>query len=569
MESQYRSIELESRVLTLLLEPPAGMGVLLALLGGVAVGFAALLSPLEGGEGLFVQMVLLLGAPAFLSSVAMVWLVPGLRAPSASMMALLGLVEVGVFTLAGQMAGNLPGGFGLGVALSFAYLHSSLLILGGRMPPRSLLGAAPALVFPLLFLAVLRPADATALVPRVLGAAGLLVGAAWGLLLGLSRKLRRELKFSMGDLIRFYSRVLQGHPTDIRPLITGVPGEAWVDTLAFKGPHGTKAIWVSTSVHPGLMRNIGAHDMPREVTRALRDLGPVVFFKGASTHEQDPVENVSPQVAEAVRRSLKEMVFTPDAGDPVQVHHEEAVAVGQALGPAVFLLNTLAPRPTDDLDLRVHGEIERAAGELGAPRLFYVEAHNSHGDDAMILPGTPRAHHLVMASRVAVKGALVEPRRRLRLGVATRPWGSLLLLEPHPGGKRSLLAVFDENNILPEARRRAIETLAVPGLVPSESIEVCTSDNHRSIDPLHIHRPMTLEMVARLRKSLLDALEQAERGLEEVEMGYGRQTLSHMVYGRRIMEMKEFWENHRKRGRLLVIPLVAAAHLGAILLFLL
>lgn len=568
-EREYRALESSSRFLALYLNPPFRPEAILLfiLLASVAAGLAAW--ALSGNPSTLAESALLVGAPSVAGAVAAGWRGRSLHrlAPTPLMLALSGALVAGSLFTAGAAFGHRFGALAFGYAWTFSFAHALSSLLEGhaphRHPPKN--GVQPLLG--LLALALVRP-DAAPLLPKAALAAGLLFAAATLLYFSIERRMVKQLGLPIRPVLSFYREAALGHTPNIRSMVKGEEADLWVDTLAFRSRASgrLKAVLVSTSVHPGFIRPLESADMPRRVGRLLEDLGPAVVVKGPSTHEQDPMEDVSEEIARGVREAVGRMTFSAEAGEVVRAVHGRAVVTARRLASTIFAVTTFAPHPTDDVDLRVHREVEEAARGVGFS-LFFVDAHNCHGPDAMTLPDTGRARELVEASRVAFKAAAASPRRSLRVGIARRPFGALLLMETQPGDRRDLMVVLDENNMLPSARRKLLEVLSVPGVVPGDAMEFCTSDTHRSIDIGTIHQPMAPEDVERRGGELRAMLYEAEKDLEEVEAGYGRTSFRAPVFGKRILEMKAFWEEEARRGRRLYGPSLLAAYAAAVALF--
>ncbi len=584
-EREYRALESSSRSLSFYLNPPFRPEALLLFifLASIGAGLAAWAASRDPGAP--VEALVSIGAGSVAGAVVAGWRGRSLShlAPTPLVLALVGALVTGTLFAAGAAFGHRHGALAFGYAWAFPFAHIVSALLEGhaphRHPPKS---GAPSL-FGLGLLFLLRP-ETVSLAPRAATAAALLLGSGSLLYILAERRLLARVGIPIRAVISFYREAALGHTPNIRSMLKGEEADLWVDALAFRKAGGGpfKAILVTTSVHPGFIKSLESADMPRRVARLLEDLGPAVVLKGPSTHEQDPMEDVSGEIARGVREAVARMTFSPDVGESARAVHGRAVVTAQRLNSAALAVTTFAPHPTDDVDIRVHAEVEAAAREFGSG-LFFVDAHNCHGPDASTMPGTDRAAELVEAARVALKGAAAAPHRKLRLGVARRPFGAVLLFETYapegdvggqrragpasPGERRDLLVALDENNMLPAARKKLREVLSVPGIVHGDAMEFCTSDTHRTIDVGTVHNPLVPEEVERRKGDLREMLYEAEKGLEEVEAGYGRSRFRAPVFGRKILEMKAFWEEEARRGRWFYGPYILLFYAAAVALF--
>ncbi|MEM3086615.1 MAG: DUF2070 family protein [Halobacteria archaeon] len=569
-EREYRILESRSRFLKIFLNPPFRNEALLLFIAVASVATGVGAWGVSGDPGAVLEGLLAIGAASAAGGVVAGWRrgrsLSGLL-PGPLVFALTGALVTGVFFVAGAAVGHRHAALAFGYAWLFPFAHIVSALLEGRPPhrhpPRT--GAQP--LFGMLLLFLLRP-ETLSLAPRAAVATALLTAGGVFLYHSAERRLLARVGIPVRAVISFYREAVLGRTPNIRSLVKGEEADLWVDALAFRGAGGgpMKAVLVTTSVHPGFIRPIESADMPRRVGRLLEDLGPAVVLKGAATHEQDPMEDVSEEIARGVREAVGRMAFSPEAGEPARAVQGRAVATVRRIGPAAMAVTTFAPHPTDDVDVRVHAEVEAAARELGFP-LFFVDAHNCHGPEGMTVAGTDRAGELVAASRVALKSAVASPPRKLRLGVSRRPFGAVLLFETVPGDRRDLLVVLDENNMLPSARKVLREVLSVPGVVHGDAMEFCTSDTHRTIDVGTVHNPLAPEDVERRTTELRTMLYEAERSLEEVEAGYGRSRLRTAVFGRKILEMKAFWEEEARRGRWFYGPFLLSLYAAAVAVF--
>lgn len=548
----YKALEGESKFFGYLLSPPDlrilfGGIIALSLLSGILSSFIT--------ENAWFEGLIFIACSSFIATCCNSF-IHRIKIGTALMVSFISSIFLSLFLI----FGSIPLIFSL--VLLFVYQHGLYTVLLSEQPHRTFPQATYQSLSGILLIFLFHP-DLLFIFPKILLSllALILSGSIFFLLINSSMK--KMLGFELKDITRYYVDYLSGKKVEIRRIIEGEEMKAKVDILAFKSKERVKVILLSSEIHPGLMRGVGSFDYPRRVSE-LSDL-PVIVLKGASNHQQDPLEDVSEEISRIMKKEMKNMKFFREVTDPASWEYGNAKVCVQILGDTAFLLSTFAPYPTDDVDVKICEELREMAKNMGL-KLFYVECHNSHGTDAMVSPGTKKADEILSASKVALKASLAQEKKKLRIGISRRQNLSLLYMETYPDGIRQVYVILDENNIESDAREKIFEILGVEA--KGEKIEVLTSDCHRNIDLSHIHHPMRVEDVARQKKVLRELWNEALKNLEDVEFGYSSFSMEVKVLGTKILKMQEYARDQIRIGKKFYSPMILGAHLLAVLIFL-
>lgn len=250
---------------------------------------------------------------------------------------------------------------------------------------------------------------------------------------------------------------------------------------------GRRVLVVVPSLHPGPYGNLGGSDLPSKLGLGLRDLkAEVLVPHGPSTHDQNPATSQEcDRLAHWVRDALKGLNHGRRASRFVRVTRGDVTVGCQVFDGNAFLLASLAPKPTDDIDFAAGFSARAAAREAGVEDALLVDAHNCMelGSGAVNF-GSKEWYSLQEATREAVSKALSSVSDDLRVGLAS----SIDLVDPERGlgpngiqalvvevdGQRTAYLLFDGNNMVPGLREKLLE--GIRDLV--DEGEVMTTDNH-------------------------------------------------------------------------------------------
>src|ERR1035438_2965019 len=168
----------------------------------------------------------------------------------------------------------------------------------------------------------------------------------------------------------------------------GEPIDTLIGITAFKGKDGLKAIFLSPSVHPGPVGNIGGGNMPTILANIFETF--TMVSHGPSTHDFNPVSTKEVyKIGNVVKNTLKTMEYSNKAGKFFRVQSGNAKIGAQFFDNNLVLLATMASVGFDDMDFGVGlAIINLAKARTDADNVVLVECHNAfQGDGGRILPG--------------------------------------------------------------------------------------------------------------------------------------------------------------------------------------
>ena len=264
----------------------------------------------------------------------------------------------------------------------------------------------------------------------------------------------------------------------------GEPIDTIIGITAFKGKDGLKAIFLSPSVHPGPVGNIGGGNMPTNLANKFETF--TMISHGASTHDFNPVSTKEVFKIEAVvKDTFKTMEYSNKASKFLRVKSGDAKLGVQFFNNNLVLLATMAPVGFDDMDFGVGlAIINLAKARTGAENVVLVECHNAfQGDGGRILPGNKEVFELLDAAEKLKKS---DEQYDIRVGISNDPMDEVTKEEGvgESGVKAMMIEVdnqktgyilLDSNNMVIGFRERIIKHLKDFGL---DEAEILTSDTH-------------------------------------------------------------------------------------------
>ena len=307
-----------------------------------------------------------------------------------------------------------------------------------------------------------------------------------------------------------------------------------VTFVSFKTENGIKSLFISPSVHPGPLGDIGGSNMPTILANKFDHFTMVAH--GPSTHDFNPIAvSEIDKIEDSIKRGLDKIEYTKKASKFVRYNSEKANIGVQFFNKGMVILSTFAPEAVDDIEFGVGlTMMAQSRSRCNVEDSIIVDCHNSFSPESgEVLPGNAEVFHLI---DVIDKIDPNQEKYDIKVGCYEDTMGDL---DKHEGigesgiktmvvevaDQRTAYVLFDSNNMEIGFRQEIMD--AVSDLEIDE-IEVMTTDTHtvntlsRGYNPIGIaKRPEIIEYV---RLSIKEAI----KDLEKVEVGTGTKKIKNL-----------------------------------------
>ena len=307
-----------------------------------------------------------------------------------------------------------------------------------------------------------------------------------------------------------------------------------VTFVSFKNEKGIKALFISPSVHPGPLGDLGGSNMPTILANKFDHFTMVAH--GPSTHDFNPIAvSEIDKIETAVKKGLNKVEYKPSASEFVRYNSQTANIGVQFFNDGMVILSTFAPEGSDDIEFGVGlTMMAQSRSKCDVKDSIIVDCHNSFAPESgEVLPGNSEVFYLI---DVIDKIETNQNKTSLKIGCWQTTMDTLdkqegigesglktMIIEVN--NQRTAYVLFDSNNMEVGFRQEIME--AVKDLEIDE-IEVMTTDTHtvntisRGYNPVGIiKRPEIIEYV---KKSIKEAI----KDLEEVEVGTGTEKIENL-----------------------------------------
>jgi len=370
--------------------------------------------------------------------------------------------------------------FGAFVSVGFEFL-----VIQGVFQRSASISFALALIHPVSTVLIVRTPELT----EHLDPAATLGGAFAAALLVAFPLLLRRKKTGLGDdalsLFQAFMRTwAAGDSEQLEEVIAGHSEEIEVTTkiMRFRTKIGD-AYLVLPGVHPGPFHPVGSYDLPGAISRAFKELGPVMTLHRPGGHERNLATRAdTARYVQNVAELAKTMTSYNDQSflrGPLYAHIGKAAVSSLAFADDLVMTLSFAPLGSDDIDTRHEEELAKIASE-SAFDLTIVDAHNSIDPDLQSPTtndlGWRRLFEDTRTSEVNVPSIACSHSNEIGFagkGDLTENGLGLFMIERE--GTRSALILADANNSVSSLRAQVAAALRSAGY---ELIEFCTSDSH-------------------------------------------------------------------------------------------
>ena len=307
-----------------------------------------------------------------------------------------------------------------------------------------------------------------------------------------------------------------------------------VTFVSFKTENGIKALFISPSVHPGPLGDLGGSNMPTLLANKFDCFTMVAH--GPSTHDFNPIAvSEIDKIENSIRKGLERIEYSENASKFIRYNSEKANIGVQFFNEGMVILSTFAPEAVDDIEFGVGlTMMAQSRNHCKVKDSVIVDCHNSFtAESGEVLPGNSEVFQLIDVID------LIEPEQEkydIKIGCHSDNMDDLdknegvgesgiktMIIEV--GNQRTAYVLFDANNMEIGFRQEIID--AVSDLEIDE-IEVMTTDTHtvntisRGYNPIGIVK--RAEIIEYARASIIEAI----KDIEKVEVGTGTNKIKNL-----------------------------------------
>ena len=352
----------------------------------------------------------------------------------------------------------------------------------------------------------------------------------------ISSPFKKNLGIGVLDLLSLFIAHINEGSNSLEGLFENM-SEA-IDTIvtfvSFKSENGIKALFISPSVHPGPLGDLGGSNMPTILANQFDHFTMVAH--GPSTHDFNPIAvSEIDKIEESVKKGLRHVEYSPTASKFIRYKCEKAKIGVQFFNEGMVILSTFAPEAVDDIEFGVGlTMMAQSRNHCNVKDSIIVDCHNSFTPESgEVLPGNSEVFQLM---DVIESINPEQEKYEVKVGCYADNMGTLdkeegigesgiktMIVEV--GGQRTAYVLFDSNNMERGFRQEIID--AVSDLEIDE-IEVMTTDTHtvntlsRGYNPIGIAKRD--EIIEYVKISIAEAL----NDLEKVEVGTGTQKIKNL-----------------------------------------
>ncbi len=311
-------------------------------------------------------------------------------------------------------------------------------------------------------------------------------------------------------------------------------GEA-IDTVvtfvSFKTEQGIKALFISPSVHPGPLGDLGGSNMPTILANKF-DFFTMVAH-GPSTHDFNPIAvSEIDKIENSVKRGLKRVEYSPKASKFIRYTEEKANIGVQFFNDGMVILSTFAPEAVDDIEFGVGlTMMAQSRSKCGVEDSIIVDCHNSFTPESgEVLPGNAEVFQLI---DVIDKINPLQEKYDIKIGCYENNMGNLNKQEGigdsgiktmviEVDNQRTAYVLFDSNNMEIGFRQEIIDAVSDMEI---DEIEVMTTDTHTVNTLSRGYNPIGIAKRAEIIEYVKISIAESIKDLEKVEVGTGTEKI--------------------------------------------
>ena len=307
-----------------------------------------------------------------------------------------------------------------------------------------------------------------------------------------------------------------------------------VTFVSFKTENGIKALFISPSVHPGPLGDLGGSNMPTLLADKFDHFTMVAH--GPSTHDFNPIAGKEiDKIENSIRKGLKKVKYSDKASRFIRYNSQKANIGVQFFNDGMVILSTFAPEAVDDIEFGVGlTMMAQSRNHCNVKDSVIVDCHNSFtAESGEVLPGNAEVFQLIDVID------LINPQQEqyeIRIGCHSDNMDDLdkndgvgesgiktMVIEV--GGQRTAYVLFDANNMEIGFRQEIIDAVSY---LEIDEIEVMTTDTHTVNTISRGYNPIGIVKRAEIIEYAKASIAEAIKDLEKVEVGTGTEKIENL-----------------------------------------
>ena len=310
--------------------------------------------------------------------------------------------------------------------------------------------------------------------------------------------------------------------------------ETVVTFVSFKTEKGIKALFVSPSVHPGPLGDLGGSNMPTILAERFDHFTMVAH--GPSTHDFNPIAvSEIDKIENAVKTGLEKIEYSENASEFVRYNSEKANIGVQFFNEGMVILSTFAPEGSDDIEFGVGlTMMAQSRSKCNVKDSIIVDCHNSFTPESGgVLPGNAEVFQLIdvidkidseFEKKTVKVGCYGNPMETLgkESGVGDSGIKTLVV---EVGQQRTAYVLFDSNNMEIGFRQEIMDAVSDLDI---DEIEVMTTDTHSVNTLSRGYNPIGIEKRSEIIEYVKLSINECIKDLEKVEVGTGTEKIKNL-----------------------------------------
>ena len=307
-----------------------------------------------------------------------------------------------------------------------------------------------------------------------------------------------------------------------------------VTFISFKTEEGIKALFISPSVHPGPLGDLGGSNMPTILANKFDHFTMVAH--GPSTHDFNPIAvSEIDKIEDTVKRGLKHVKYSPDASKFVRYNSDNANIGGQFFNEGMVILSTFAPEAVDDIEFGVGlTMMAQSRSKCNVEDSVIVDCHNSFAPESgEVLPGNSEVFDLIDVidkidpnqNKSAIKIGCWQndmPDLDKQEGIGE---SGIKVMIIEVDNQKTAYVLFDSNNMEIGFRQEIIDAVSDLDI---DEIEVMTTDTHTVNTISRGYNPIGIAKRERIIEYVRAGIQEAIKDLEKVEVGTGTEKIKNL-----------------------------------------